>query len=171
MVCLAGSAGQVVVAEVVDVARRRSRSAICSSIGDGKTSEPKIGCDVLGLDLLDQIDDLGRRWLAEVGRLDRPDHVPAVGVGEVGVGVVVGDQLALFFGDRVEGLTDRGVEVVDECLELVEVGVELLGALRGDRRSSSSRMMSAYTFTSVGSVHRCGFGLPPSSGNEKSYLY
>src|SRR6056297_560940 len=34
-----------------------------------------------------------------------------------------------------------------------------------------SRTMSAYTFTSVGSAQRCGLGLPPSSGKEKSYLY
>ena len=107
--------------------------AICSSTGDGNTSEPNTAVHVLGFDLLDQVDDLSRRRVAEVGRLHRPDHVPAVGVGEVGVGVVVGDQLALLLGDRVERLTDRGVELVDEDLELGEVGVELLGALRRDR--------------------------------------
>ena len=91
---VAGLARQVVVAEHVDVLD----AGLAADLLEHRAGE-HLGAEdrrhVLGLDLVDELGDLARRRVLEVGHLDRADHLPAVVLGEVGVGVVVGQQLAL----------------------------------------------------------------------------
>ena len=117
---------------------------ICSSTGLGNTSDPKIAGTPAARDLLDQVGDLARRRVLEVRHLDRADHLPVVVLGEVGVGVVVGEQLAR--RDRRERRAHRRVELVDHRGERVVVGgvvVGVVGVARGHVVAARSRRSAA----------------------------
>ena len=167
---LAGRAGQVVVAQDVDVLRRRPPCRSARARGSGRPRSRR-SPGPSSPDLVDERRDLLRRRVLEVGDLDRADDVPAVVAAEVGVGVVVGQQLALGARDRRERRAHRLVELVDLGLELVVVGAEVVRRRPGSRAERSSRTICAYFSAYFGSVQRCGLGLPPDFGNEKSYAY
>ncbi len=107
----------------------------------GEHLRPEDRRHLLGLDLVDEGRDLRRGRLGEVAGLDRPDHVPAVALPDVGVGVVVGHELdptghAGLVGlegiGQGRGLGQEGlqVRVVGGGVVRVELG-ELLGHDRG----------------------------------------
>ena len=123
---IARLAGQVVVAQHVDVLDVRFPTDLLEHRA-GEHLGPEDRRHALRFDLLDQLGDLARRRILEVRHLDRSDHVPVVLLGEVGVGVVVGEQLADRHGG--ERLAHRRVELVDQGGEGVVVGGVVVGVV------------------------------------------
>jgi hypothetical protein len=120
---VARRARQVVVAQHVDVVHAGLPADLLQHRA-GEDLGPEDRRDALLLDLLDQAHHLARCGLLEVLDLDRADHGPVVVPGEVGVGVVVGQQLAVGGRDGRERGPHGPVELVDHRGEpLVVVGV------------------------------------------------
>ena len=60
-------------------------------------------------------------------------------------------------------------ETLGALHDIVKSGkARYVGASFGSFLISSSRISSAYFIAYVTSIHRCGFGMPPARGNEKS---
>jgi hypothetical protein len=105
-----GPAGEVVVAQFVDIADAGLLSDLVEHRG-GEHLGAEDGGDADFLDLPDEPGDILRRRVVEVRQLDGPDHRPAVFLGEVGIGVVIGQELGLEHGGRRR--PDGRVEFVD----------------------------------------------------------
>ena len=112
MVGVAGTAGEVVVPEAVDV----GDTGLLADLGqDGAREDlgPEDGPDLLRLHLPDEVRDLLRGGVLEAGDLDGADDLPPVVGGEVGVGVVVGEQLPVVGRHGGGGGLHASVEIVD----------------------------------------------------------
>ena len=82
------------------------------------------------MDLSDEGGDFAGGGFGEVGRLYGADDGEAVAVGEVGPGVVIGEQFAVCGGDGGDGGFDGGVQAGDAGGEGVVVGVVVGGVVR-----------------------------------------
>jgi len=126
-----GAAGEVIVAELVDIFDVR----LLPDLGQhraGKDLGAENGWHFLLLELLDQRRHLLWGWVLERRHLDRPDDLPLVVGREIRVCVVVGQQLPVMRRHVVRRRLEPLIKVVDlglefRCVGLVVVGVGRVG--------------------------------------------
>ncbi len=113
-------ADQVVVSQHVHVAHTRLGPDLFED-GGREYFAAKDGGHPFGGDLVDQVGDLLGGRLVERRRLEGTDHREAVVLGEIGVSVVVGDELSLSHRNCLDSRPHRRIERIDLCGECVEV--------------------------------------------------